>query len=535
MSNCNSTSEPWKVNKFIPDSPYPESDARHPHFNQRMQEALAQQEQERVKVIANNLMVERATPDPEDSEKPEQHLWRLPQGLMGTTAEFIHASAYRPNQEVALAGSMAFLAGIVGRQYNTSTATGLNQYIALLAETSRGKEGAATGIGKLVKAIKVNRFEKYMPLDLDRFLGPSTIASAPALKKHLAGVSQCFYVHIGELGKMLQKMTARNASPIDNELMGCLMDLFMKSGQHSSLRATIYSDMKMNIPEIQSPCVSIIGDSTPDEFYKAMTLSDFASGLLPRFTIIEHKGGIPAKNKLTVLPSNELVGQLVNMIRTVIQLEQENKVISVVMDKQAEQFADDFEADYEKRIEKESGPLAQLWSRSHLRLLRLSSLIAVGSIDWSHEQANYSEVIPTVTLPMVEWAAGLIQRSNALVERRLESGGIGEKQDAEEQRQVIESCIRKFIKSKYKTTWEASYGITADMHLTGRISYRYIRNATINNKCFARYDYGKTVYSILKMLEAAEHIKQLNVTSRSNNGAISTHFQVLTVEGLYRG
>ena len=68
----------------------------------------------------------------------------------------------------------------------------------------------------------------------------------------------------------------------------------------------------------------------------------------------------------------------------------------------------------------------------------------------------------------------------------------------------------------YKS-WKTSYGITRDMHLTGRISYRYIRNVTANKKCFARYEYGKIICSILKTLEGAEHIKSLNIPSRSIN------------------
>jgi hypothetical protein len=491
-------------------------------------EVYKRQQQAQSVAISEKLAAERA----QVLEEPKDSSWQLPEGLLGDVANFIYRSAYKPNQEVALAGAITFLAGITGRQYNTSTSTGLNQYVVLLAETSRGKEGAARGIGKLKHAIeKIN-----LSLNIDQFMGPASIASAPALKKQLAQ-TECFYTSMGEVGKTLQKMTGRNANPNDIELMGALMDLYMKSGKYDSLRATIYSDKGQNIPKVQSPCVSIIGDSTPGDFYKAMTLSDFASGLIPRLTIIEHIGRIPPTNKQHkgVIPTPDLVKRLIKLIQTVTKLQQSgHKVIEVEMSPEAQAFTDKFEADYERKIEQHPGPLAQLWSRSHLRLLRLASLVAVGALDWSNERADFTCVIPTVTLPMVEWAADLIIRSNEIVERRVATGGIGQTGEADEQRQAIESCIRRFFKGKYKATWEKSYGVTEAMHAAGHVSFRFIRNATVNLKCFSSQDYGRSSAGILRNLVDAEYIKPLSVTN-STNGTTSQQYQILTIEGLHEG
>jgi hypothetical protein len=492
-------------------------------------EIYEQQKKAQSQFIADKLAAERSVAQETEATKRDSS-WQLPEGLLGDIAHFIYHCAYKPNQEVALAGAIALLAGIAGRQYNTSTSTGLNQYVILLAETSRGKEGAARGIGKLRRAIK----DIDLTFNIDQFIGPSAIASSPALKKRLANVSECFYAQMGEIGKTLQKMTARNANPNDTELMGTLMDLYMKSGKYDSLKESAYSTKGENIPEIHSPCVSIIGDSTPGDFYKAMTLSDFASGLIPRFTIIEHVGKIPPSNNRKVIPSPELVKRLMKFIGTVIKLQQAgHKVIEVEMSPEAQAFADKFESDYERKIEQHPGPLAQLWSRSHLRLLRLSSLVAVGAVDWSNETADFTGFIPTVTLPMVEWAAGLIIRSNEIVEQRVEAGGIGQSGEADEQRKAIEGCISRFVKSTYKPTW-GSYGITQEMHRNGQMTLRYLRNATVSKKCFVNQDYGRASTGILRNLEDAEHIKSFYLTN-SSNGTKSQIVQVLTTEGLYEG
>jgi hypothetical protein len=493
-------------------------------------EVWEKQQQTQSRNIAEKLATERAAePKPEAAPEQRTHTWQFPEGLVGDVARFIYKSAYKPNQEVALAGAIAFLAGIAGRQYNTSTGTGLNQYIIALAETSRGKEGAATGIGKLRRAINL--------IDLTlmkQFVGPGSIASAPALKKRLSG-SACFYSFMGEIGKTLQKMTARNANPNDIDLMGCLMDAFMKSGRDSSMPGSDYAS-KENIPDIDSPCATVIGDSTPGDFYKAMTLGDFSSGLIPRFTIIEHVGLIPPSNKhhKGVIPPPELVQRLVKLIRNVIKLQPGHKVIEVDMTPEAQLFAEKFEYDYERKQEQNAGPIAELWSRSNLRMLRLASLVAVGALPWHDEQADFSCVVPTVTLPMVKWAADLIVRSNEIVEQRVTNGGIGQTGEADEQRRAIENCICRFIKGNYKASWEKSYGITEEMHSLGHISFRFIRNATVNKKCFATQEYGRAAKGILQNLVDAEYIKPLNVTN-ATNGAVSQQFQVVTTEGLHEG
>jgi hypothetical protein len=504
--------------------------ALRPSIENQFKEQFAGNNAEAVKLAANRE-AERARYGSEDTQEAAPHQWSLPPGLLGSVAEFIYIDAYRPNQEVALAGAIAFVSGVCGRQYNISR-TGLNQYIALLAETSRGKEGAARGIGTLVNAINRHVFKNNRVLDVQKFIGPG-MASTPALKRHLAEISKCFHIHIGELGKTLKKMTMQGANVNDIELMGTLMDVFMKSGKNDVLPGKGYSKKADNIPSVQSPCVTVLGDSTPNMFYEAMGLGDFNSGLIPRFTIIEHKGGIPKKNEFSEPPSEDLVKQLINMIRTVNQLEHENKVIEISILPDAKAFADRFEEQYSRRIEQEQGPLAELWSRSHLRLLRLVGAVAVGCVDWTHDQSNYDEVMPFVSLPMIEWAAGVIERSNRLVENRLAKGGIGEKADAIGQRHAIENCISRFFTAKYDHTWK-TYGVTEEMHKAGRISWRYIYNLTKNAKCFERSNYDGAAKSILKSLIAADNIREIQVPSKSNNGAVSLHFDILTIQGLHR-
>ncbi len=100
----------------------------------------------------------------------------FPPGLIGEVARYMRSAAPHPNDDIALAGAIAFMAGICGKAYNTYTGAGLNQYILLLASTGMGKEAASNGISKLFTAIIAS-----VPAAGD-FKGPALVSSAGLLK-----------------------------------------------------------------------------------------------------------------------------------------------------------------------------------------------------------------------------------------------------------------------------------------------------------------------------------------------------------------
>src|ERR1700748_604406 len=128
-----------------------------------------------------------------------------PPGLVGEIARFIYAAAPRPAPEMAIAGALAFMAGVCGRAYNVS-GTGLNIYMLLLAVTGTGKEGMASGIDKIINALQT-----IVPT-ANEFLGPAEIASGKALIRFLTTKSNSFVSILGEFGYRLETMTADNAT-----------------------------------------------------------------------------------------------------------------------------------------------------------------------------------------------------------------------------------------------------------------------------------------------------------------------------------
>ena len=182
------------------------------------------------------------------------------------------------------------MAGITGRAYNIS-GTGLNQYILVLAKTGRGKEAAASGIDKLMNAVK------FQVPTSTRFRGPGIINSGQALVKHLNNTSNCFVSVLGEFGITIDRISEPHASSADKMLYQCLLDLYNKSGFGQTFQPSIYSDKANNTSVTENPALTILGESTPKIFYGCLNEDMIAAGLLPRFLIVEYDGDRVDLNK----------------------------------------------------------------------------------------------------------------------------------------------------------------------------------------------------------------------------------------------
>lgn len=335
-----------------------------------------------------------------------------PSGLMGEIAQFIYQASPRQAPEIAIAAAISLVAGICGRAYNTFTGTGLNMYVLVLAKTGRGKEGAASGIDKLMNIVRVS-----VPT-ATRFLGPGTINSGQALIKHLNQTSNCFVSVLGEFGITIDRISNPFANSADKMLYQALLDLYNKSGFGQSIKASIYSKKEDNVSATESPAVSIFGESTHKLFYGSLNEDMIAAGLLPRFLIIEYNGKREYLNEdcHLVQPSFQLVervGALVAHCETVMS---SGKVVTVPADEAATKMLRELDRSSTDSINlAQDDVIAELWNRAHMKVLRLSSLIAVGVNPYN----------PMVTAEIVQWSIDLVKNDIRTLSSRFEAGEIG--------------------------------------------------------------------------------------------------------------
>jgi hypothetical protein len=399
--------------------------------------------------------------------------------LVGDIASFIYQAAPRPVQEVALAASIALMAGICGRAYNIS-GTGLNQYVLLLAMTGAGKEAAASGINKLMGKIK------FQVPTSSGFIGPSEISSGSALFKYLGNQSQSFISLLGEFGLRLQQMSSPNANGSEVSLRRMFLDLYNKSGYSEILHASVYSDKANNTSAVPSPSFSILGESTPERFYGALNEDMISEGLLPRFLLIEYKGNRPALNErhTEVEPSFHLVERLASLAAQCETVNHSNprRVINVQSTPEAAKMLYDFDKYADGRINgSDKEVIRQLWNRAHIKVLKLSALIAVGE----------NMIEPIISTQSMLWSANLVQADIAALTERFETGEIGKNSFELKQQLDIIRVIKEYLEKD--VSYVTKYQANPVLHKDRIVSHTYLSTRLCKMASFRNDKAGETV------------------------------------------
>lgn len=402
-----------------------------------------------------------------------------PPGLLGDIAQFIYAQAPRPVPEIALAGAIGLLAGIVGRAYNVN-GTGLNQYVLVLAKTGRGKEAAALGIDKLMNAVKMQ-----VPTSTS-FRGPGDINSGQALAKFIYNQSKCFVAVIGEFGITIDRISQAYANSADKMLYKLLLDLYNKSGFGQTVQASIYSKKEDSTGVTEAPAVTILGESTHKLFYGALTEDMIAAGLLPRFLIIDYDGDrVPNnENAHLVQPSFQLIEQFASIIAQCEMTMSANRRIEVQYTKEAFDFLKSFDKLADTKINSSRDDVvSELWNRAHMKALRLSALVAVG--------VNMIE--PTITIEYAKWAIDLVQNDIRILSSRFEAGEIGTSSHEIKQSKEIIRVIKDYCSSDYDKVKKYVTDKSQKMHSDKIIPYIYLNKRLSAASVFRLDKSGATV------------------------------------------
>jgi hypothetical protein len=427
----------------------------------------------------------------------QEEPYTVPPGLVGVIARFIYDAAPRPVPEIALAGAIGFMSGIVGRSYNVSGG-GLNQYVLLLAPTGTGKEAIASGIDKLVEAIK-----RTVPAAVE-FIGPAEISSGQALTKYMSHTSKSFVSIVGEFGLALAEMCSQRTPPHLLLLRRMYLDLYHKSGEGKVLRPRIYSDKEKNTETIQSPAFSILGESTPERFYETLHESMIGEGLLPRFTIIEYTGPRPPlqENHESVQPKFDLVEQLGSLCAHSLMLNGQHKAIKVQMSPGAAQILKQFNEHCDTNINSSDREVRkQLWNRAHVKAMRLAAVVAVGCDPYQ----------PTINEAVAQWAIAIIVTDVRNLLARFECGDFGDS-GAEHHRisKVLESFFVYVL-----TPWEKfpkTY-VSQKLHDAKIVTFTYLHRRLCHQKTFEKdgnAQAGEVLRRTLRTLVDRGDIEQLS-------------------------
>ena len=334
-----------------------------------------------------------------------------PPGFAGELARFIYHSAPRPVREVAIVATLGLLAGCLGKAY-TLPQSGLNLYVILVARSGVGKETMHSGLSLILKTVLSGLPNAAAFIDFNDY------ASGQALTKQCAS-NQCFVNVCGEWGRKLKRIAADSTTDVSmGTLRTTMTNLYQKSGPQSIVGGLSYSNKENNIASVSGVAYSMIGETTPDTFYESLNEGVMSDGFLSRFTVIEYKGGRnPTNHKQVLEMSTPVKERLVTVVKRAIEMNIGGQHVQVERDPDAADVLVNFDLECDAQIDGSiNESWRQMWNRAHLKVLRISALLAVADND----------VAPRITLTHVNWAMTVIRADMKIMSDRILSGDVGQ-------------------------------------------------------------------------------------------------------------
>lgn len=375
-----------------------------------------------------------------------------PPGLVGEVAEYMYNSAPRKNKMVAIAGALAFMAGICGRQFNVSNGVGLNLYITLLAESGMGKEAAKNGADRLF-----HHLAQHVP-GVTTFIGPRAV-SGPALEKAVAEHNPCFVTFVGEMGVRLQQMLAKRGG--DPAMKAAWLGLYTAAVRDGRHQGAFHSNKDNRTADVIFPAVTIYGESTQSEYYQAISGSNFDDGFVPRFlTLTVQDSEIkPLNPNRSQPPSEALVQKLAQLVSYTIELQHREQYLEVRFPEPDTAYKVD---SHYMQIASAlpGGPIRTSWTRAPMQMFKVAALLAVGR----------NHLSPQISPDEMRWASDLVEMSIREVTSRYDSGDLGG--DESKKVPAVEKAARDYMAmtDKQKISRKVPKYVLEHKHL---IPFRY--------------------------------------------------------------
>jgi hypothetical protein len=236
----------------------------------------------------------------------------------------------------------------------------------------------------------------------------------------------------------LQRLADGRSNGAEKMLKQVLLDLYTKSGWHQTLHSSVYADVEKNTKDIQAPCLTILGESTPEAFFDGLDSSHIAEGLIPRFLIMEYSGDRPPRNKNAHFPpGKDLVQRFADFVTISLTITNNNSVVQVSTSPEA------FDVKADGVINSSQANVdPQLWNRAHLKALKLAGLLAVG--------VNPHK--PVITADLAQWAIDFVMHDIRIITTRFKKGdvGSGDQKQINDMKRVISSFFKRPSESEIK-------------------------------------------------------------------------------------
>lgn len=222
----------------------------------------------------------------EKADFPETSL--PPTSLVTRVYHYLISTAFETTHELALAGALAFVGALKGHTCRTTTNARTNLFLLALAPSGTGKTEIKNRLFALSHAAGLKNFNIANPASEAGMLDALTI-------------SRRRFVAWDEFGLRLSSLTRnKNATSYEQGIVPFLLDVFSAAGSifYDKTRRIDPSKKKTEEKteaEIAYPHLSIYAISTPETFYKSVSLAQVEDGFIPRFIPVFSPALVPQR------------------------------------------------------------------------------------------------------------------------------------------------------------------------------------------------------------------------------------------------
>lgn len=194
-------------------------------------------------------------------------------GLVGQITDWIIRSALRPQPALALAGALTIVGTLKSHKQATYTNLRTNLYCLGIGESGCGKNHVFEAAKFLFKF-----------LSAELYLSGEPQSDTAVLSSLQAGGSKRLVLW-DEIGMAMRAMGDPRAPIHLKRIIECLMKIYSCAGSTFFGKEYANRDEKLKRIDLDQPCLSCLGMSTPVHFQAAMTGENVIDGLLSRWLI----------------------------------------------------------------------------------------------------------------------------------------------------------------------------------------------------------------------------------------------------------
>jgi len=217
----------------------------------------------------------------EQEEGIPPHILTIP-GVLGLAVEHYNATSTQKQPQFAVQTALALGSVVLGRYWMTEHDNFSSLYLVNLGVTGSGKEFSRKFISRALEEA-----------GLGEIVGPSMYASSAGIMSELAWKPRHITVY-DEFG-MLLASTGNKSNTNLRDAQRLLMSLFGQLGDvarpvaYSTNGKTAQQIEGMRQQKVVRPAITLLGLSTPETFFDALSQDDVANGFLNRLLVVNSR------------------------------------------------------------------------------------------------------------------------------------------------------------------------------------------------------------------------------------------------------